>query len=150
MGSKSESILAIDILGPVVVVAHCIADLHRVSFARPSPVIALSRGSSPVATYMHVNCLPIAPESVQNSRHDDQLFLGHEISDTSLILGRVMLLHGVEIEFECRSERKRQQQALKKSQYPVHGGCWCGLRLGELHGVDALAGVEGQLVRKAR
>lgn len=59
---------------------------------------------------MHIQRLSIAPMSVHNGRDNHELFLGHEISNTALVLGRVMAGVCVDIEFQRRGKLQAGQQ----------------------------------------
>jgi hypothetical protein len=75
---------------------------------------------------MHVNPLAIAPVSVQNRRDDYQLLFGDKVAHAPLVLGRIVLRDGVQVEFEGAGEREQEQQhAADESCYPIHGGGAC-------------------------
>ena len=59
---------------------------------------------------MHINPLSITPISIQNRRDDYQLLPCDKVAHASLVLGRVVLRDGVEVEFEGGGERQEHQQ----------------------------------------
>lgn len=103
MGGKSISVLAIYILRPSVVIAHCIPDLQ---FQRQS--LRQFPGVQP--TYMHVQRLPIPTIPINNGRNNDELVFGHEIPYASFVLVGVVGLHSVNFEFEGRCEWESNEQ----------------------------------------
>ena len=70
-----SAILANDILGLVVVVAHGIADVH-------------------------VHRLAVAAVAIKNGRDDDELLFGNKVADASLVLGSFVAVYGVKVELE--------------------------------------------------
>jgi hypothetical protein len=59
---------------------------------------------------MHVHPLSIAPVPIQNRRHHHQLLMCHKVAHASLVLGRVVLRDGVQVEFEGGGKRQQHQQ----------------------------------------
>jgi hypothetical protein len=82
---------------------------------------------------MHVNPLSIASVSIQRSRNNHQLFLGHKVPDASLVLCGVVGGDGVEVEFQrCGEGCNDQQKQVHEAKYPIHGevlGCSKGRRV---------------------
>ena len=122
MRCEGVSVLAVDVLGLVVVVAHRIANLYT-----PSAHHVLHSISTldlvhdlqfllAESTYVHVHRLSIAAVSVQISRHNDQLFLSNKVPDAALVLGRLVAVYGVEVEFEGCGEGSQQNKQLKEAE----------------------------------
>jgi hypothetical protein len=55
-------------------------------------------------TYMHINPLPIPSISIQNRRNYHQLLLCTKVAHASLVLGRIVGRHWVQVEFEGSGE----------------------------------------------
>jgi len=121
VGSECISVFTVDILRPVVVISHRIADLPQ---ALASHLRIPRRHRD---TYMHIYPLAIPSKSIQYSRHNHQLLLRNKVPDAPFVLGGIVLLDGVEVEFEGRGEGEGEQQEceIEQSQQPVHG-CECG------------------------
>jgi hypothetical protein len=49
---------------------------------------------------MHIQRLAISPISANDSRDDHKLILGYEVPNASFILRGIVLLNGVNVEFE--------------------------------------------------
>jgi hypothetical protein len=124
---ESVAVLADNILGLVVVVAHCIADLS--THEHLSKIQACCQALRIVlCTYVHVDLLAITPISIQNSCDDHELVFCDKVTDASLVLRSVVRRDGVEVEFEGGGEwRNDGDQQCEEAQYPVHGGL-CALR----------------------
>lgn len=116
---KSVSVLAVDVLGTAIIVAHCVADLCALhvsismSLHLPSPIhilkpthptIALQLQAN-LATYMHIQRLSIPPIPANNRRHNHQLVLCNKVLDASFVFRGIVGLYGVDVEFQRRSKR---------------------------------------------
>lgn len=65
---------------------------------------------------MHINSLSVSSVTVQDGRDNDQLLLGDEVPNASLVPGRLALGDGMEIELEGRGEgNDGEQQPAEKS-----------------------------------
>jgi hypothetical protein len=67
---------------------------------------------------MHIHRLAIPAIAIQYSCHNHELFLRYKVPNAPLVLGRIVLLDGVKIEFEGggKGEGEQQECAVKQSQ----------------------------------
>jgi hypothetical protein len=70
----------------------------------------------PDPTYVHVHCLSIAAVSVQVRRHHDELVVRDEVPDAALVLGRLVAVYGVQIEFEGCGEGREEEEGLQEAE----------------------------------
>src|ERR1700753_4249731 len=105
MRRNRVSVLADNIFGLVVIIAHRISDLSGSLALKELPSCHLQP-----STHMHVNHLSITPMSVNNSRDDDQLILCDKISNASLLALRFVSRMSDYIKFEGRCERSAEKE----------------------------------------
>lgn len=69
---------------------------------------------------MYINHLPIPSLPTNNRRHNNKRVLGHEIPNTSFVLGVVARVR-LEVEFEGGGERDEQEQQQATDHGPQLG-----------------------------
>lgn len=91
------------------------------SFWLPPPRSTPLLGSEN-STYMHIDSLSIAPISIHVHRHNNQLLFCDKVANASLVLGGLVLVHGMQIEFEGRGEGDGEKKHVaEQPRYSVHG-----------------------------
>lgn len=65
---------------------------------------------------MHVDRLSIAAVSVQNGRHNNKLVLCNKVPDAALVLGRLVAVYGMEVEFEGRGEGREEDEQVEEAE----------------------------------
>jgi hypothetical protein len=124
VGVRGEcvAILANNVLGLVVIVAHGIADLQQHQFC-PGP-----SSTCRMATYVHVQLLTISPVAVDNGGDDDELVLCDEVPHAALVLLRFVAVVGLHVQLEGGSiahEGNEQQQKAAEPRDSIHAA-WVG------------------------